>query len=88
MPNVAIGPHYEKFIQEQLESGRYSSASEVVRAGLRLLENYEGGVERWARTEGAARLAELRENPEIGIPADQVHAELQAHHRQRGGKAR
>lgn len=38
MPNVALGNHYEEFIRKQLESGRYNNASEVVRAGLRLLE--------------------------------------------------
>jgi len=88
MPNVAIGPHYEKFIQEQLASGRYSSASEVVRAGLRMLEEHQTGLEGWARTEGAARLADLRESPGLGIPADEVHAELRHRHRQRTGTAR
>jgi antitoxin ParD1/3/4 len=39
MPSsYTLGPHYENFVQSQLESGRYSSASEVLRAGLRLLE--------------------------------------------------
>jgi antitoxin ParD1/3/4 len=39
MPSsYTLGPHYEDFVRSQLESGRYSSASEVLRAGLRLLE--------------------------------------------------
>jgi antitoxin ParD1/3/4 len=37
--SVALGDHFEEFIREQLESGRFNNASEVVRAGLRLLED-------------------------------------------------
>lgn len=39
--NVSLTPHLEQFITSLLASGRYQSASEVVRAGLRLLEQSE-----------------------------------------------
>lgn len=45
---VALGPHYEEFIQANIAGGRYNNASEVIRAALRRLEEDE------------ARLAALR----------------------------
>lgn len=46
--SVSLGRHYAAFIKRQVRGGRYGTASEVVRAGLRLLEEDE------------ARLAALR----------------------------
>jgi antitoxin ParD1/3/4 len=37
--SITIGPHFDEFIENQIQTGRYSSASEVIRAGLRLLED-------------------------------------------------
>lgn len=39
--SVALGPHFETFVRAQVQSGRFNNASEVVRAGLRLLEDDE-----------------------------------------------
>ena len=39
--SVALSPHFETFIRNQVESGRYNNVSEVVRAGLRMLEDAE-----------------------------------------------
>jgi antitoxin ParD1/3/4 len=46
--SYVVGERFERFISHQVESGRFNNASEVVRAGLRLLENEE------------TKLAELR----------------------------
>jgi len=39
--NVSLTPELERWISEKVESGRYTSASEVVREALRLLEEHE-----------------------------------------------
>lgn len=39
--SISIGDHFGEFILKQIKSGRYGSASEVVRDGLRLLEEQE-----------------------------------------------
>ena len=52
--SVTLGAHYEKFISQQVVQGRFGSASETIRAGLRLLEERETKLSllRRALTEG------------------------------------
>ena len=54
--SVSLGDHFESFIAHQIQAGRFASASEAVRAGLRLLEERETKLEvlRRALQEGEA----------------------------------
>jgi antitoxin ParD1/3/4 len=77
MPSsYAVGKHFESFIKQQVESGRYSSASEVIRDALRLLEEREELRE----TQLKNLRQQLQEGKESGpgIPADKIFDRLEA----------
>lgn len=57
--SYTLGNHYETFVRELLASGRYASASEVLRDGLRLLEDREKQRE--------AKIAALRDAIQEGL---------------------
>lgn len=42
--SVSLGAHFETFINNTVSTGRFNNASEVIRAGLQLLENEEAKV--------------------------------------------
>lgn len=74
--SVALGSHFEEFVKSQVASGRYNNASEVVREGLRLLQDHEE-VRRIKLDRLRADIQEgLNSGP--GIPAEDVFAELEA----------
>ena len=60
--NVSLTPELEKLVNERVRSGMYSSASEVVREALRLLNDQEKSRQQ--------KLEELRKQIQIGI--DQI----------------
>jgi antitoxin ParD1/3/4 len=75
--NVSLTPELEKLVTRKVESGLYQSASEVIREGLRLLEDHDrlreihlGEVRRKIQT----GLAELDRGE--GIPGEDVYAQM------------
>lgn len=57
--NVVLTQHQAELVEELVESGRYQNASEVLREGLRLLEQ--------RAAEDKAKLTALREAAQVGI---------------------
>ena len=75
--NVSLTPKLEKLVQRKVASGRYASASEVIREALRMMEDQERTREQ--------KLEELRREIQIGLDqaergevheGDEVFAEL------------
>jgi antitoxin ParD1/3/4 len=75
--NVSLTPELEKFVTSKVESGRYQSASEVIREGLRLLDDQDRLRE--------LHLSEVRKKIQTGldqldqgagIPGDQAYARM------------
>ena len=77
--SFSVGEHFNGFIEAQVSQGRYSSASDVVRAGLRLLEEQE--------TRLAALRAALIEGEESGVSSRSVH-DIWTEVKERSGVAR
>ena len=60
--SISIGDYFDEFIRSRISAGRYKNASEVVRAGLRLLEEEENRV--------AALKEAINEGVKSGIASD------------------
>lgn len=43
--SVSLGDYFENFVESKISAGRYKNASEVIRAGLRLLEEDENRIQ-------------------------------------------
>ena len=77
--SVALGQRFEAFLKNQIAEGRYNNTSEVVRAGLRLLEDQE--------KQNALKLTALRKAIKAGLnsglarPAQDVFDRLESRYR-------
>ena len=74
--SFSLGTHFEELIRRQVQSGRFASASEVVREGLRLIE--ERDAEREARLEALRTDVARGRESGPGIPAEEVFARARA----------
>jgi len=83
--SVALGAHFESFVREQVKSGRYNNASEVVRAGLRLLEDQQARATIQREELRAAIAAGLASGK--GEAAEAVLDRLEAKYRKAGKRA-
>jgi antitoxin ParD1/3/4 len=71
------------YIDAKVDDGAYASASEVVRAGLRALQERDAAVERWLRDEVVPTYDSTKADSSQGIPAKTVFAEVRARYSRR-----
>lgn len=88
MDDIPVSRDDKRIIETQVESGRYDNASDVISAGLHLLEEIQTETESWMRREIPKRMAEYDRDPSIGIPLDQAIARLDELHRKTLGPKR
>lgn len=74
---------HAKFIDKKVASGTYASGSEVVRAGLRALQERDAAVERWLREEAGPAYDAMMADPSRAVPAEKVFAAIKARHASR-----
>ncbi len=84
----SLPAEHARFIDDQVASGAYASGSEVVRAGIRALQERDAAVERWLREEVAPAYDAMKADPSRAIPAKKVFAKIRAHHATRLKAAR
>ncbi len=60
--SISLGDYFDQFIKRQISTGRYKNVSEVIRAGLRLLENEERKI--------IALRSAIQEGIDSGIASD------------------
>ena len=67
---VSLSAEQAAFLDAQVASGAYATASEVVREGLRALQAHDATIERWLRQEVVPTYDEVKAHPELGISGD------------------
>ncbi len=80
---ISLPAEQASYIDALVASGTYATASEVVRAGLRALQERDSAVERWLRDEVVPVAAAMQADLGRAIPAEQVFADRRAPHAQR-----
>ena len=85
MPNaekrtVSLPQEHAAYVDQLVASGHYASAREVVRAGLRALQERDAAVEKWLREDVAPGYDAMQADPDRGVSAETVFSRIRAHH--------
>ena len=80
---ISLPDEHASYIDQKVSSGDYASASEVIRAGLRALQERDRAVEDWLRNQVAPTYDAMLADPSRGIPAKSVFDDIRALHAQK-----
>ncbi len=70
-------------IDEKVASGEYASGSEVVRSGLRAMQERDAAIEAWLREEVLPTMQRIEEDPSRLLTEEEAFARLEEHHEAR-----
>ncbi|MBX5087873.1 type II toxin-antitoxin system ParD family antitoxin [Rhizobium lentis] len=76
--SITLPIEMAKRVKQRVSNGDYASESEVIREGLRALQERENAVEHWLRTEVAATYDAYKADPSKAKPLDEVWKRLDA----------
>ncbi|MDZ4790839.1 MAG: type II toxin-antitoxin system ParD family antitoxin [Hyphomicrobiales bacterium] len=76
----SLPSEHAAFIDAKVKSGGYASGSEVVRAGLRALQERDAAIERWLSDEVASTYDDVKSGRSKTYPATTVFEEIRARH--------
>lgn len=71
--SILLGDYFDNFINKKISSGRYNSASEVIRTALRLLENEEQKLNQLRKALKAGEKSKMIENFDFGKNLQELH---------------
>jgi antitoxin ParD1/3/4 len=69
---ISLTSEHSNYIEDQVSNNKYASASEVVRAGLRALQERDEVIAEWIRNEVIPAYENYKANPESAKPASEV----------------
>lgn len=84
---ISLKPENTSFIDAKVKSGGYASASEVVRAGLRALQERDEAVERWLHNEVVPTYDAIRDGSVKTHPVGDAFDALRARHVAKNGNS-
>ena len=80
---ISLPPDQASYIDAQVSSGLYASASEVVRAGRRALQERDAIVERWLQAQVGPAYDAMQADSSRAVPGETVLMNLRADHAKR-----
>lgn len=79
--SITLPKEMAEMVRARVKSGAYASESEVIRDGLRALQNQEHAIESWLRGDVATAYDAMKANPSRAVPIEKVRAALIAAHK-------
>lgn len=76
--SITLPNELAELVKDKVQSGEYASESEVIREGLRALQQHERAIEKWLREEVAATYDATKVDPTQVVSATHVRSRLAA----------